>query len=149
MKHMIKLDLDLVKLLKKFDPATNSFKFGTKSFKITADAMTEILGLLNEGKSAKLDNERYTSIFRIRHFGKAKPSKVLVEEEIHTAIALTKKSLKQKPKTKTKKTTKKSKGHHATTLHIHTSQEGRPLLSFPRQGNITLLFIINKQTQVI
>lgn len=131
MKHMIKSDLDLVKLLKQFDHATKSFKFGTKSFKITTDAVTEILGLLNEGKSAKLDNERYTSTFRIRHFGKAKPSKGLLKEEIHNAIVLTKKSLKQKPKTKTKKTTKKSKGHLAATPRIHTS--------FSRPGNITLL----------
>lgn len=138
MKHMIKSDLDLVKLLKQFDPAIKSFKLCTKSFKITADAVTEILGLLNEGKYAKLDNKRYTSTFRTRHLGKAKPSKGLIEEEIHNTIALTKKSLKQKLKTKTKKTTKKNKGHRATTLH--TFQEGRPLLSFSRRGNITLLF---------
>ncbi|VVA28968.1 PREDICTED: LOC18777057 [Prunus dulcis] len=35
MKNMNKSDLDLVKLLKKFDPNTKSFKFGTKSLKIT------------------------------------------------------------------------------------------------------------------
>ncbi|PQQ12206.1 uncharacterized protein Pyn_00247 [Prunus yedoensis var. nudiflora] len=76
MNNMNKSDLDLRQLLKKFDPDTKSFKFGTKSFQITANSMTEILGLPNEGKFVKLGNDRYIATFRIRHFGeKSKPSK--------------------------------------------------------------------------
>ncbi|KAI5343504.1 hypothetical protein L3X38_011380 [Prunus dulcis] len=76
MNNMNKSDLDLVQLLKKFDPDTKSFKFGTKSFQITGNAVTQILGLPNEGKSVKLVNDRYTATFRTRHFGeKGKPSK--------------------------------------------------------------------------
>ncbi|XP_034203872.1 uncharacterized protein LOC117618404 [Prunus dulcis] len=76
MNNMNKSDLDLVQLLKTFDPDTKSFKFGTKSFQITGNAVTQILGLPNEGKSVKLVNDRYTSTFRTRHFGeKGKPSK--------------------------------------------------------------------------
>ncbi|PQQ20833.1 uncharacterized protein Pyn_25104 [Prunus yedoensis var. nudiflora] len=81
MKNMNKSNLDLVKLLKKFDPDTKTFKFGTKSFKITTNAVTEILGLPNEEKSVKLGTDRYTDTFRTRHFGeKSKPSKDMVEE---------------------------------------------------------------------
>ncbi|XP_020415550.1 vicilin-like seed storage protein At2g18540 [Prunus persica] len=76
MNNMNKSDIDLAQLLKKFDPDTKSFKFGTKSFQITSNAVTQILGLPNEGKSVKLVNDRYTATFRTRHFGeKGKPSK--------------------------------------------------------------------------
>ena len=69
MKNMNKSDLDLVKLLKKFDLDTKSFKFGTKSFKITTNAVTQILGLPNEGKSVELGTDRCTSTFKKRQFG--------------------------------------------------------------------------------
>ncbi|XP_020421343.1 glutamic acid-rich protein-like [Prunus persica] len=76
MNNMNKSDIDLAQLLKTFDPDTKSFKFGTKSFQITSNAVTQILGLPNEGKSVKLVNDRYTATFRTRHFGeKGKPSK--------------------------------------------------------------------------
>ncbi|KAI5348861.1 hypothetical protein L3X38_001748 [Prunus dulcis] len=72
MNNMNKSDLDLVKLLKKFDPDTKSFKFGTKSFQITTNAVNNILGLPNEGKSVKLGNDRkrITKVKAIKmHFG--------------------------------------------------------------------------------
>ncbi|CAL8078603.1 unnamed protein product [Prunus armeniaca] len=111
MNNMNKSDLDLVKLLKKFDPDTKSFKFGTKSFQITANAVTDILGLPNEGKSVKLGNDRYTSTFRTRHFGeKSKPSKCVVEKELQKTIALANQSKKEKAKVKQKKKTNVGKG---------------------------------------
>ncbi|PQQ19250.1 uncharacterized protein Pyn_31873 [Prunus yedoensis var. nudiflora] len=107
MKNMNKSDLDLLKLLKKFDPYIKSFKFGTKSFKITANAVTEILELPNEGKSVKLGTDRYNDTFRTRHFGeKSKPSKGMVEEELQKKIALANKPKKEKAKAKQKKKTK-------------------------------------------
>lgn len=110
MKNMNKSDIDLVKLLKQFDLATKSFKFSTKSFKIIANVVIEILGLPNEGKYVKLDNERYTSTFRTRHFGgNSKPSKDLVEEELHKAITLANKPKQEKANTKQKKLKNKNK----------------------------------------
>ncbi|KAI5327453.1 hypothetical protein L3X38_026849 [Prunus dulcis] len=71
-----KLNESCSQLLKTFDPDTKSFIFGTKSFQITGNAVTQILGLPNKGKSVKLVNDRYTATFRTRHFGeKGKPSK--------------------------------------------------------------------------
>ncbi|CAL8175209.1 unnamed protein product [Prunus armeniaca] len=104
MNNMNKSDLDLVQLLKKFDPDTKSFKFGTEAFKITGNAVTQILGLPNEGKSVKLVNDRYTSTFRIRHFGeKGKPSKNLVEAELLKTISLANQPKKEKVKAEQKK----------------------------------------------
>ncbi|CAL2268911.1 unnamed protein product [Prunus armeniaca] len=104
MNNMNKSDLDLVQLLKKFDPDTKSFKFGTEAFKITGNAVTQILGLPNEGKSVKLVNDRYTSTFRIRHFGeKGKPSKNLVEAELLKTISLANQPKKEKAKAEQKK----------------------------------------------
>ncbi|KAI5335725.1 hypothetical protein L3X38_025859 [Prunus dulcis] len=89
MNKMNKSDLNIVQLLKKFDSDTKSFKLGTKSFQITANIVTEILGLPNEGEIVKLANDRYTATFRTRHFGaKGKPSKTMVEEELQKTIAL-------------------------------------------------------------
>ncbi|XP_020418256.1 uncharacterized protein LOC109948880 [Prunus persica] len=110
MNNMNKSDLDLVQLLKKFDPDTKSFKFGTKSFQITGNAVTQILGLPNEGKSVKLVNDRYTATFRTRHFGeKGKPSKNQVEAELQKTIALANQPKKEKAKTEQKKKTNKGK----------------------------------------
>ncbi|CAL9026544.1 unnamed protein product [Prunus brigantina] len=110
MNNMNKSDLDLVKLLKKFDPDTKSFNFGTKSFQITANAATEILGLPNEGNSIKLGNDRYTATFRTRHFGrKSKPSQDMVEEEIQKTISLANQPKKEKAKVKQKKKTNRGK----------------------------------------
>ncbi|KAI5314519.1 hypothetical protein L3X38_043695 [Prunus dulcis] len=110
MKNMNKSYIDLVKLLKKFDLDTKSFKFGIKSFKIVANAVTVILGLPNEGKFVKLDTERYTSTFKTRHFGEnSKPSKGLVEEELHKRIDLENKPTKEKAKAKPKKKTNRGK----------------------------------------
>ncbi|BBH02923.1 hypothetical protein Prudu_013643 [Prunus dulcis] len=110
MNNMNKSDLDLVQLLKTFDPDTKSFKFGTKSFQITGNAVTQILGLPNEGKSVKLVNDRYTATFRTRHFGeKGKPSKNQVEAELQKTIALANQSKKEKAKTEQKKKTNKGK----------------------------------------
>ncbi|KAI5333398.1 hypothetical protein L3X38_023529 [Prunus dulcis] len=110
MNNMNKSDLDLVQLLKKFDPYTKSFKFGTKSFQITGNAVTQILGLPNEGKSVKLVNDRYTATFRTRHFGeKGKPSKNQVEAELQKTIALANQPKKEKAKTEQKKKTNKGK----------------------------------------
>ncbi|CAL8169347.1 unnamed protein product [Prunus armeniaca] len=104
MNNMNKSDLDLVQLLKKFDPDTKSFKFGTEAFKITGNAVTQILGLPNEGKSVKLVNDRYTSTFIIRHFGeKGKPSKNLVEAELLKTISLANQPKKEKAKAEQKK----------------------------------------------
>ncbi len=110
MNNMNKSDLDLVQLLKTFDPDTKSFKFGTKSFQITGNAVTQILGLPNEGKSVKLVNDRYTATFRTRHFGeKGKPSKNQVEAELQKTIALANQPKKEKAKTEQKKKTNKGK----------------------------------------
>ncbi|KAI5319133.1 hypothetical protein L3X38_038841 [Prunus dulcis] len=110
MNNMNKSNLDLVKLLKKFNPDTKSFNFGTKSFKITANAVTEILRLPNEGNSVKLGNDRYTATFRTRHFGgKSKPSKDMVEEELQKTIALANQPKKEKAKAKQKKKTNRGK----------------------------------------
>ncbi|CAL8164483.1 unnamed protein product [Prunus armeniaca] len=107
MNNMNKSDLDLVQLLKKFDPDTKCFKFGTEAFKITGNAVTQILGLPNEGKSVKLVNDRYTSTFRIRHFGeKGKPSKNLVEAELLKTISLANQPKKEKAKAEQKKEAK-------------------------------------------
>ncbi|XP_034203856.1 uncharacterized protein LOC117618382 [Prunus dulcis] len=57
MNNMNKSDLDLVQLLKTFDPDTKSFKFGTKSFQITGNAVTQILGLPNEGLQQSSDED--------------------------------------------------------------------------------------------
>ncbi|CAL9025928.1 unnamed protein product [Prunus brigantina] len=110
MNNMNKSDLDLVQLLKKFDPNTKSFKFGTKAFKITGNAVTQILGLPHEGKSVKLVNDRYTATFRIRHFGeKGKPSKNQVEAELLKTISLANQPKKEKAKAGQKKKTNKGK----------------------------------------
>ncbi|BBH07496.1 hypothetical protein Prudu_019456 [Prunus dulcis] len=110
MNNMNKSDLDLAQLLKTFDPDTKSFKFGTKSFQITGNAVTQILGLPNEGKSVKLVNDRYTSTFRTRHFGeKGKPSKNQVEAELQKTIALANQPKKEKAKTEQKKKMNKGK----------------------------------------
>ncbi|KAI5321936.1 hypothetical protein L3X38_031008 [Prunus dulcis] len=110
MNNMNKSDLDLAQLLKTFDPDTKSFKFGTKSFQITGNAVTQILGLPNEGKSVKLVNDRYTSTFRTRHFGeKGKPSKNQVEAELQKIIALANQPKKEKAKTEQKKKMNKGK----------------------------------------
>ena len=110
MNNMNKSDLDLVQLLKTFDPDTKSFKFGTKSFQITGNAVTQILGLPNEGKSVKLVNDRYTATFRTRHFGeKGKPSKNQVEAELQKTIALANQPKKEKAKTEQKKKMNKGK----------------------------------------
>ncbi|KAI5312584.1 hypothetical protein L3X38_041757 [Prunus dulcis] len=110
MNNMNKSDLDLVQLLKKFDPDTKSFKFGTKSFQIIGNAVTQILGLPNEGKSVKLVNDRYTATFRTRHFGeKGKPSKNQVEAELQKTIALANQPKKDKAKREQKKKTNKGK----------------------------------------
>ncbi|BBH05512.1 hypothetical protein Prudu_016918 [Prunus dulcis] len=110
MNNMNKSDLDLAQLLKTFDPDTKSFKFGTKSFQITGNAVTQILGLPNEGKSVKLVNDRYTSTFRTRHFGeKGKPSKNQVEAELQKTIALANQPKKEKAKIEQKKKMNKGK----------------------------------------
>ncbi|KAI5315709.1 hypothetical protein L3X38_044885 [Prunus dulcis] len=110
MNNMNKSDLDLVQLLKTFDPDTKSFKFGTKSFQITGNAVTQILGLPNESKFVKLVNDRYTAIFRTRHFGeKGKPSKNQVEAELQKTIALANQPKKDKAKTEQKKKMNKGK----------------------------------------
>ncbi|KAI5338732.1 hypothetical protein L3X38_018004 [Prunus dulcis] len=110
MNNMNKSDLDLVQLLKTFDSDTKSFKFGTKSFQITGNAVTQILGLPNEGKSVKLVNDRYTATFRTRHFGeKGKPSKNQVEAELQKTIALANQPKKEKAKTEQKKKMNKGK----------------------------------------
>lgn len=110
MNNMNKSDIDLAQLLKTFDPDTKSFKFGTKSFQITGNAVTQILGLPNEGKSVKLVNDRYTATFRTRHFGeKGKPSKNQVEAELQKTIALANQPKKEKAKTEQKKKTNKGK----------------------------------------
>ncbi|CAL9025943.1 unnamed protein product [Prunus brigantina] len=107
---MNKSDLDLVQLLKKFDPNTKSFKFGTKAFKITGNAVTQILGLPHEGKYVKLVNDRYTATFRIRHFGeKGKPSKNQVEAELLKTISFANQPKKEKAKAEQKKKTNKGK----------------------------------------
>ncbi|BBG95142.1 hypothetical protein Prudu_003613 [Prunus dulcis] len=110
MNNMNKSDLDLVQLLKTFHPDTKSFKFGTKSFQITGNAVTQILGLPNEGKSVKLVNDRYTATFRTRHFGeKGKPSKNQIESELQKTIALANQPKKENAKTEQKKKMNKGK----------------------------------------
>ncbi|CAL8115409.1 unnamed protein product [Prunus armeniaca] len=110
MNNMNKSDLDLVQLLKKFDPDTKSFKFGTKSFQIIGNTVTQILRLPNEGKSVKLVNDRYTATFRIRHFGeKGKPLKNQVEAELLKTISLANQPKKEKAKAEQKKKTNKAK----------------------------------------
>ncbi|VVA39583.1 Hypothetical predicted protein [Prunus dulcis] len=94
----------------KFDPDTKSFQFGTRSLKIIANAVIEILGLLNEGKSVKLGTNRYTDTFRIRQFReKSKPSNDMVEEELKKTIALANQLKKEKAKAKQKKKTNRGK----------------------------------------
>ncbi|KAI5339851.1 hypothetical protein L3X38_019124 [Prunus dulcis] len=101
---------DLVQLLNKFDPNTKSFKFGTKSFQITGNAVTQILRLPNEGKSVKLGNDRYTAPFRTRYFGeKGKLSKAMVEAELQNTIALENQPKKEKAKANQNKKTNKGK----------------------------------------
>ncbi|CAL2237861.1 unnamed protein product [Prunus armeniaca] len=85
MNNMNKSDLDLVQLLKKFDPDTKSFKFGTKSFQIIGNAVTQILRLPNEGKSVKLVNDRTNIIQPI--LGKEKETPAILKwslVELHT-----------------------------------------------------------------
>ncbi|KAI5311754.1 hypothetical protein L3X38_040927 [Prunus dulcis] len=99
MNNMNKSDLDLVQLLKKFDPDTKSFKFGTKSFQITGNAVTQILGLPNEGKSIKLVNDRYTATFGTRHFGeKGKPDTLSTYSWARSVSAYMNESLTAKAK---------------------------------------------------
>lgn len=114
MHCMTKSDIDLVKLLKQFDPTTKSFTFGSKAFKITSKAVTQILGLPNEGKRVKLDKDKYEATFRTRNFGSIRPYKARLEEQIHKAIDLSNKLQKQDPKTKTDKKSKKRKSKNPT-----------------------------------
>ncbi|CAL8992351.1 unnamed protein product, partial [Prunus brigantina] len=82
MNNMNKSDLDLVQLLKKFDLDTKSFKFGTKSFQITGNAVTQILGLPNEGKSVKLVND--SRITKDNCLGKPTQEKAKAEQKKKT-----------------------------------------------------------------
>ncbi|KAL6288698.1 hypothetical protein ACE6H2_006208 [Prunus campanulata] len=142
MNNLNKSDLDLIQLLNQFDPDSKSFKFGTKSFHVTGNAVTEILGLPNKGESVTLGYDRYTAAFRTRHFGqKGKPSKSQVEAALQKTIALANQPKKEKGKAEQKEQKKRGKAKKEAEEEEGEDKEETEVVDYDKEV-VSLILIL-------